>query len=402
MFDFVSAGIGAFYDDKEKCFLLNEKRLRVTELINYMLTRTQQIFTWEGLPDTIPERNLELLLQTCGNICITDVVEVPEGRGESGLYAMWGGIGGEPNAYYEPTEYIVTNPYLMFDKTLVIGKDCVWGRNDALGQGLLPMFVKYASMMNENEISLNLCSINYRIDNLLSADNDRTYESAKKYLSDIMLGKLGVISSTEFFDGIKSDATGNNKKSIKDLIEYEQYLKASWFNEIGLNSNYNMKRERMVAAEAELTDDALIPLVENMLYCRQKMIEEVKELYGDKYDLSNLSVKLNAIWDLDNMYTSIPESDEGDAVNDETEEGEDGLIDIRSDIANVDGVGDSANNSDETIKEEENPEENPEDEKTEETNPEEVKVEVNLFVETAENIEVSERSENMEGVEDEN
>lgn len=396
MFDFVSAGIGAFYDDKEKCFLLNEKRLRVTELINYMLTRTQQIFVWEGLPVTIPERNLELLLQTCGNICITDVAEVPEGRGESGLYAMWGGIGGEPNAYYEPTEYIVTNPYLMFDKTLVIGKDCVWCRNDALGQGLLPMFVKYASMMNENEISLNLCSINYRIDNLISADNDRTYESAKKYLSDIMLGKLGVISSTEFFEGIKSDATGNNKKNIKDLIEYEQYLKASWFNEIGLNSNYNMKRERMVTAEAELTDDALIPLVENMLYCRQKMIEEVKELYGDKYDLSNLSVKLNAIWDLDNMYTSIPESNEENAFNDETEENEDGLIDNRSDITSDDGVGDSANNSDETIKEEETPEENPEDEKAE------VNVEVNLIVDAAENIEVSERSETMEDSENEN
>ena len=312
MFEYLDQAYNNLWDTETDTFLLNVKRQRSRDLLNYMLNRSQQIFVWHGLPDTIPERNLELLLQTCGNICITDVTKVPEGRGDAGLYAMWGGLGGLPNAYYESTIFTVANPYLEFNKELKIGVDCVHMRNDALGIGLIPMFSKYAYMLNENEISMNILSILYRIDQLLSADDDRTAESAKQYLNDILVGKLGVISSSEFFEGLQVDSTHSVGKNITELIEYEQYLKASWYNEIGLNSNYNMKRERIVSAEAELTDDALIPLVENMLYQRQQAIEQIKDLYGDKYDLSDLRVDLNSIWDLDNMYTSIPQSSETD------------------------------------------------------------------------------------------
>lgn len=384
MFDFIDNTINSMWSDNANENMLIFKRLRVRDLINYMLDRTQQIFVWEGLPETIPERNLELLLQTCGNICITDVTDVPEGRGETGLYAFFGGLGNMPNAYYEPTQFIVANPYLEFNKELEIGRDCVWVRNDALGQGLIPMFLKYASMMNENEISMNIASINYRIDNLISADDDRTFESAKKYIEDIICGKLGVISSSEFFEGLKTDATRGTGKSIKDLIEYEQYLKASWYNEIGLNSNYNMKRERIVSAEAELQDDALIPLVENMLYSRRHAIEEIKNLYGDKYNLDSLDVKLNAIWDLDNMYVSIPKSDETDApnVDEMTEDNNDDSIggDNSADGRGVDGDMDSIDEIEMT---------ETETETETETTPEEIENAIEIIDET-----ISERLEN--------
>ena len=395
MFDFISDNINKYWDD-EKCLLV-EKRLRVRDLVNYMLDRSQQIFVWQGLPETIPERNLELLLQTCGNICITDVTEIPEGRGETGLYAFFGGLGNLPNAYYEPTEFVVCNPYLEFNKSLKIGSECVWCRNDALGTGLIPMFLKYASMMNENEISLNLCAINYRIDNLISADDDRTFESAKKYLQDIISGKLGVISSSEFFEGLKAENTRGTGKNIKDLIEYEQYLKASWYNEIGLNSNYNMKRERIVSAEAELTDDALIPLVENMLYCRQHFIKDIKNLYGDKYDLEKLDVKLNAIWDLDNMYMSIPHSTATDEAN---AEGETNDIFVGDNGSNDNGVGDNLDNNDEIMNDSDDINEDDKTDETTETETEDTdKIEININIDTAENIDVSERLENDENAE---
>ena len=307
MFDFFDDIFGLYWDDDGN-FKLNTKRERTRDNVFYMLDRTQQIFKWEGLPDTMPAHNLESILQLPGNACLTEVTNVPEGHGKPGLYALYGGLGGERNAYYEPTLYTVSNPYLSFSANLEIGVDCVRARNDEYGIGLLPMFSKYGSMMNENEITMNMLSICYRIDNLLSADNDRTYESAKEYLNGIVSGQFGVISASEFFDGIRNDKVSGGKTSIKDLIEYEQYLKASWYNEIGLNSNYNMKRERMVASESKMNDDALIPLVDNMLEWRQKAIDELKEMYGDRYDLENLRVTLNPIWDLDRMYVDmIPE-----------------------------------------------------------------------------------------------
>lgn len=298
------------WDTKTDLFLLRDKRRRTLDHVSYMLDRTQQIFIWEHLPDTIPAHNLETLIQTHGNGCITEVKEVPEGRGKPGLYAFFGGLGGIQNAYYEPTIYTVSNPYLEFTAELEIGRDCVRIRNDKNGIGLLPMFVKYGAMLNENEISLNMLAITYRIANLISADNDRTYESAKQFLNDVVAGKFGVIASEEFFDGIRNDKTNGSENRITDLIEYEQYLKSCWYNEIGLNSNYNMKRERISSAETQLNNDALIPLVDNMLEWRQNAIEDIKNLYADKYPVENITVKLNPLWDLDRQYVAfMPEQE---------------------------------------------------------------------------------------------
>ena len=366
---------GLYWDKEKNGFKLFDKESRTRDLVLYQLDRSQQIFVWKGLPDTIPQHNLETLLQINGNVCIAEVNDIPDGHGDAGLYAFFGGLGGLPNAYYEPTIYTIANPYLNFNKQLEIGKDCVRMRNDKFGRGLIPMFVKYGAMMNENEISMNMLSICYRIDNLISADNDITFESAKDYLNDIIAGQFGLISSTEFFEGIRNDKSTGSTKSIKDLIEYEQYLKASWFNEIGLNSNYNMKRERLTASESELTDDALIPLVDNMLSWRLKACEEIKEMFGDRYDLDGLTVELNRVWDLDKMYEGfVPESDEqpeedveestDDAVeeieetegqteeiNEESEDTEDDSKDVNIDInisANEEKDGEDDEDTEET------------------------------------------------------
>lgn len=366
---------GLYWDKDKNGFKIFDKESRTRDLVLYQLDRSQQIFVWKGLPDTIPQHNLETLLQINGNVCIAEVTDVPDGRGDAGLYAFFGGLGGLPNAYYEPTIYAIANPYLNFNKQLEIGTDCVRMRNDKFGCGLLPMFVKYGAMMNENEISMNMLSICYRIDNLISADNDTTFESAKEYLNDIIAGQFGLISSPEFFEGIRNDKSTGSTKSIKDLIEYEQYLKASWFNEIGLNSNYNMKRERLTASESELTDDALIPLVDNMLSWRLKACEEIKEMFGDRYDLDGLTVELNRVWDLDKMYEGfVPESDEQPEENseestevtvEEVEDTEDPTEEINEESEDVEEVSErseeSEDESNEDVEESEPTEYNSED-----------------------------------------
>lgn len=355
-----------YWNEKNR-FLLNDKKQRTRDLVLYMLDRTQQLFVWEGLPETIPVHNLEMFLQTCGNVCITDVPE-------KGLYAFFGGLGGELNAYYEPTIYTIANPYLDFTAQLEIDKECVRMRNDRNGLGLLPMFTKYGAMMNENEISLNMLAIDYRIDNLISADDDRTFESAKAFLDDIIEGQFGAINSSEFFEGIKNEKVSGSTNQIKDLIEYEQYLKASWFNEIGLNSNYNMKRERIVASESEMNDDALIPLVDNMLEWRIKGIEQIKNLYGDKYDLDGLSVKLNPIWDLDKMYVGmIPEDVEETETEDveETETEETGTDEPETEETETpEGVTEETETEDVTETDEPESSESESEERTEETSEE--------------------------------
>lgn len=244
------------------------------------------MFRWNGLPDSIPERILELYLQINGNVCFY--------KYENTLYIFTGGLGGEPDVYYRPTLYTIANPALAISKNLQIGIDCEVMSNDSLFLGMVPLYNRYATEFAEAELSLQLALINMRTVALLSATDDRTKASAEKYLQDISDGKPGVIAENQFLDGIRVQpyAHTGNSNSLTSIIEILQYIKASWYNEIGLNANYNMKRESINSGESQLNNDALLPLVDDMLKCRQVGAEKVNAMFG-----TSISVSLASSWE---------------------------------------------------------------------------------------------------------
>lgn len=267
-----------------KLYDFNDKERAMRNYVVYMLNRTQRLFEYQGLPDTIPQRMLEFMLQINGFACFA--------KHNGKLYAFWGGLGGEPDEYYRPTKCVVSNPALKFSDTFEIDKDCVIVRNDSALYGLVPLFTRYATALVENDISFRMASINTRVEFLLSAPDDRTKEAGVKFLKDVEEGKLGVIGENAFLDGIKAQEVGRSMRTFTDLIEYQQYLKASWFNEIGLNANYNMKREKLSTTESQMNNDALLPLVEDMLESRRQCIEKVNAMFG-----TEISVDFASSWE---------------------------------------------------------------------------------------------------------
>lgn len=260
-----------------------DKERSLKDYVLYMLMRTQRIFKYTGLPDTIPQRMLEYQLQTHGFACVTKVGEE--------LYAFYGGLGGEPDAYYQPTICVVANPALKFNKTLKIDEDCVIVRGDSYLRGLLPMFRRYATAMVENDLSFRMASINTRIQAWVTAPDDETKAAGDKFIEDIEDGQLSVIASNEFLDGLKTQPVQGSMRTFTDLIEYQQYLKASWYNEIGLNANYNMKREKLSTTESQMNNDALLPLVDDMLEQRRIGVEAINAMFG-----TNITVEFDSSW----------------------------------------------------------------------------------------------------------
>lgn len=330
----------SYYLDRFAVNLFNfrDKELALRHYVVYMLNRTQKIFEYEGLPDTIPKRMLEFLLQVNGFACICKV--------KDDLYAMRGGLGGEPDAYYQPTICVVANPALKFDKTLTIHEDCVIMRNDSFRYGLLPMFRRYATAMVENDISFRMASINTRIQALLTAPDDATRAAAEKYLDDVESGKLGAIQVNEFLNGMQALPMTNSQRTFTDLIEYQQYIKASWFNEIGLNANYNMKREKLSTTESQMNSDALLPLVDDMLENRQTAIDEINAMFG-----TNITVRFASSWEklLEEFQQESNQLDGGDMNENGTNSGDsatDGSGDGRTDDRGRDSV--SSENEGET------------------------------------------------------
>ncbi len=293
-----------------------DKQRANSNLISYFLCRTQSMFEWNKLPDSVPQRNLELMLQCNGNVCWTTVNDT--------LYVFTGGLGGTPDVYYMPTKYTVANPALKFNKILTIGEECTVMRNDSLYIGLIPLLSRYCSSMMETEISIYDAVINARIVDLIVAADDRTRESALKFIEDVQAGKLGVIAGQWLFEGLKAQPYGiSGHNTITDLIELMQYHKASLYNELGLNANYNMKRESINSDEAQMNNDSLLPLIDDMLRSRQEGCEKVNAMFG-----TNISVDFSSAWkdnqiELDLTQEALSNQLENDQMNGGDDSGDD-------------------------------------------------------------------------------
>lgn len=253
---------------------LLDKELASTHFILSWLDKLSMMFDWRGLPKTMPKRYLEYYLLTNGN-CLACKAD------NGDLYCFTGGLSGqEMSPYYEPTEYIVANPALNLFKTFKIDVDGILIRNDSKMLGIMPILRKYCAILIESDITGRNCLVNMRMQRTISASDNKTYQSALQYMDSVKNGKLAVIAETPFLDGLKINDITSNTAYFQGLVEVTQYFRAQFLNEIGLNANYNMKREYISDSENVLNDDVLLPFADNMLSERKDACDKINEMFG--------------------------------------------------------------------------------------------------------------------------
>ena len=281
------------------------KALNIRLLNNYMLAKTVSMFEYSGLPETLPASELEKLIQKNGFAFVTKA-------NDGNIYAFDGSIGGECDAYGNGKNFIIANPHLNFNKTCDIEKDGVLFQNDDLRLGLMPIFERGNTFLVENDINMMLWGYNSRTQKLISAPDDRTKESADQYLKKIIDGDISVVSENAMFEGVKVQGSQNSAgASVQQMIEFTQYLKATMLNEVGISSNFNMKRERLISSELDATEDSLFPLVYNMMQQRIAAVEKLNKMFG-----LSVTVDFGSIWALKNK-----ELVDGDTTNNQPNSG---------------------------------------------------------------------------------
>lgn len=292
-------------------------------LMETMLQRTNSMFEWKGLPETIPQHYLEMLLQTNGYAGII--------KEQDKLFAVFGGVGGMRNYNYEPTSLIVSNPYLMLtskaykvfygedakineplDGGIKTDGECVIIANDNTYKGILPLCQFYASQLTENTITKRRLSINMRSMYIFVAGDEDVKKDFDDLMENLEKGDGDCILADDILgDGAKTlPFAEKGHEALTDLIENEQYIKASWLNDLGLQANYNMKRESINSNESQLNKDAVLPYVDCMLAMRKLACKRINKLFN-----TNWSVEFSSAW----SYTRTTIEQAIDAI-DETSE----------------------------------------------------------------------------------
>lgn len=279
-----------FVADKERIF---------NTLIREMTARTLRMFKYESYPETFSPWAFEMALQNVGYAFIWK--GKPQNKeAEDGVYALRDiGTGGEPNENYLPTRAVGANPFLNITIDEKIKDDSiVWAWNDSQYMGIRDINNLYAGMLAESFVTLRLKLILHRAPAFAVASNEDEKSDALEFFKNLEDGKLGVIGTKKAIENVVGHEgfttkpnLGDGQNSIKEIIETIQYLYAQWYIKLGLNDNYNMKREALNSTETSVNEDTLYGFIESMFECRKEAIAEANRKFG-----KNIRVSLAGEW----------------------------------------------------------------------------------------------------------
>ena len=271
------------YYDNTVTYSATNKAENVRNIIDGVLNKTLTMFLYTNLPDTLPIEELEKILQLSGTGFITMIDEQ--------LVILKGSYSyDEVDIYNRPYKI---NCYLPDKKTFKMFNisDGVIIKNDYLERGLLPIFKKWGYLINESELTLIIANRYKRMVKTFIANDDPTAESVRTYLTKVDNGESSVITGNILWESIKIDGE-TNTNTLHELIEYDNYIKSELYKEIGLYSNDNMKKERLISSEIENGMNSIFPLVDNMLNCRKQAIDKINKKFN-----TNISVEFTSSWE---------------------------------------------------------------------------------------------------------
>lgn len=282
---------------------------------------------------------LNLILD--GSICVTDF--------NNRLYSCIGNPGGEPDAYYKPTIFTISNP-ILGSKQVRDGIDGIIIYNTAIDSfaytghsfifdnGLYNLISQTATLLADNIISINCSQINSRVLAFVTADSESQAVAGEAVMKRMYAGRPYQILRSDMIDKITVNPinTSSVGSTLTQLVELNNYIIANFFQSIGIKSNNVMKRERLINSEIDSQNDYLKISLLEILTSWQAGFDKVNELYG-----TDISVNLNPAL-LDEL---LEDSTSDEMVNGEVSINELNSTENSTEINNeIDSVEDSEGN----------------------------------------------------------
>lgn len=294
--------------------LIRNRLVSMQNRLDYLHVKVLEIFHYTGLDLTLPKRILESRLTQDG----FSVVYEHEGN----LYCTQTKPSGKEDVYGECHEVHFThsNDGESIPMTRTIGVDAVMVRNDAGLIGLDPLLTEFALMEAQANITVLDNFMTLRTNRIIQAKDEASFASALEYEQQIRDGAPAVILAEEFdaMEGINVHSTPIPTNAASQTIELFQYISSRYYSELGIVLNNNMKSQYV--NEAEMSKSTGMPLIYNMLACRQEAVDEINALFG-----RDISVCLSEEWN-DEMEADgapdAPAEEEPDETSEAPVEGE--------------------------------------------------------------------------------
>lgn len=271
----------------EKIIEKEQKEMSLADIyvdtINLLFEKCVRIFKWSELPKNLPQREIEKYLISLG-FCgfVNDK--------KCGYMVSNGGMS-VPTQYDDVFKKFTYSRPTANGGTVTIGKECVIIRNTSMMNPLSGLIRRTASQLAHADITLRTALVNYRANEVFSADDDSTAESINAYYTSLYEGNLKAIVDYSLINGVKNLSSSKSYADLLKLTDVKNEIMRSFFAEIGIRQKSD-KRERLVTEEVESDSMMLLFNIHDMLEQRQKACEEINKIFN-----LNMSVELSEEWD---------------------------------------------------------------------------------------------------------
>ena len=167
--------------------------------------------------------------------------------------------GGGRDIYYQPTDIIVSNPYLSLgNNRFIIGEDCSLIRCTPDSCGVMDIISYWASKLALLTASLDMNIINSKYSKILTASNKSGADALKIIYDKIQRGesavvvdrKVSVDAGQETWQQFYESPNLRNSYLVPDILVDIQTIINSFDAEIGIPTVPYQKKERLVVDEA--------------------------------------------------------------------------------------------------------------------------------------------------------
>lgn len=353
-----------------------DKNILYQHFFRTLYNNASKVILLKGLPDDADKEFIMSQLLLVGRIAVF--------KTKGNVYFLNGHIGGIPDEYYYPTKVLIANPVLgsfdlerdkeavmvyltPTDRILDVPKSptIIYG-------GLFSLISMVANILAECMTTVNTTLMNTRVHAIYTADTESAAKSAEPILKSIYMGKPYSVVTSELLERLNVNPLSEHGLSncLIETLEVCQYVLSLFWNGIGIDANYNMKRERLITAEVDKNIQSLIVPIQTILETLNDGFKKANDLFNtnveaiknpdfaleqEKENNNGLSGKnrTSSIYDEQSLWNDNSKSGSSESVvsnntsDSSTEESRDDLSGYRLDNDNVEKTDDEESTSEE-------------------------------------------------------
>lgn len=252
-----------------------------------LYNNASKVILIKGLPEDADYHFIISQLLLVGKIVIF------QSKGQT--YLLNGNIGGKCDEYYFPTRCIIANPILgSFDLERDVKAVPVYLtptdrildspiHTNVVAGGMYSLISMCANILSECITTINTTLMNTRVHAIYTADTDSAAKSAEPVLRAIYMGKPYSVVTSELLERLNVNPLSEHglATTLTETLEVCQYVLAMFWNGLGIDMNYNMKRERLITAEVDKNVQSLIVPVQTILETLNEGFDKANSLFGE-------------------------------------------------------------------------------------------------------------------------